>query len=81
MKPLSEMLREVEGNNHIISGGFHWVLKKDYEKLRQVAIELAKACEAIGWCICVKVPCECDDETTAEQGIARAKDIIGGKDE
>lgn len=72
-RPLVEMLRKLKHGNEYDedAAGVDW---EPFEKLRLIAIELAKACEEMtGGSVCRS------SETTCGKAIARAKDILGAK--
>jgi len=71
-KPLSPVLEEIEPTGPV-DKTLGLVDRASYDKLKAIAIELAKACEAmIGGSVCHS------SETTCGEAIARAKDILGG---
>lgn len=82
-KPLSEMLEAMEPKDGRIETMFmskevvaHWVDRASYDKLKAVAIELAKALETLSVAVNDKVE---DNGATnfCLRAITRAKDIIG----
>lgn len=73
-KPLSEMLEEIEPKNDENDFDMYVVDRASYEKLRQVAIELAKGLDVASNVYVMSL----DERTVIDGAIHRAKDILRG---
>lgn len=82
-KPLSQMLEASEP--HAIAKNATLVPRESYDRMKRVAIELAKGLAHIqskkpvcAGCSCIEISLLEHYDCVAEQSISRAKDIIGG---